>query len=264
VSWLPSSCSSSLPCRTLLAAAVSSVLIAQALSRPQFAVASVKPNNTGCCTSGGVGNGTGGGRNVTLKNLIGTAYQVQQFQIAGGPGWVGSDRFDVEGKSEDPKASFADLRLMLQSLLEERFKLKVRREERSGTVYALVVAKRGPKLKLAADQDSPDVNGPSKDGIPARGNVRFATGSLSGYAVPLSRLAYFLSQRMDRLVIDKTGLSGRFDVSVSWIPGPGENPLDPGGNELPPVTNEQGPTIFTALEEQLGLRLTSAEPRLIR
>src|SRR5689334_4369431 len=90
--------------------------------RPEFAVASIKPNTTGCCVSGGVGNGGSRNRDVTLKMLIGTAYRVQEFQISGGPGWMGSDRFDVEGKAEDPKADFNQLRSMLQSLLEDRFK----------------------------------------------------------------------------------------------------------------------------------------------
>ena len=92
-----------------------------AVARPEFAVTSVKPNKTGCCVVGGVGNGGGGGRNVTLKFLL--AYRLQQFQIAGGPKWIDSDWFDVEGKAEDPKANFDQLRLMLQSLLEDRFKL---------------------------------------------------------------------------------------------------------------------------------------------
>ena len=114
---------------------------------PKFAVTSVKPNNTNCCEEGGVGNGKGGGKNVTLKALIGVAYQVQQFQVSGGPSWIGSDRFDVEGKAEDVKTDFAQLRLMLQSLLADRFQLQIHRETKQSPIYALVVAKGGPKIK---------------------------------------------------------------------------------------------------------------------
>lgn len=131
-----------------------------ATARPEFAVTSVKPNHTGCCTSGGVGNGQGGGKNVTLKELIGFTYRIQQFQISGGPRWIGSDRFDVEGKAEDPKADYDQLRLMLRSLFEDRFKLKVHRETKLSAVYALVVGNGGSKLKLSRDQSPENVDGP--------------------------------------------------------------------------------------------------------
>src|SRR5580765_1507600 len=139
-------------------------------ARPEFAVTSVKPNHTGSCTSGGVGNGAGGGKNVTLKELIGFTYRVQQFQISGGPRWIGSDLFDIEGKAEDPKADFDQLRLMLRSLFEDRFKLKLHRETRQSPIYALVVSKGGPRIKLSSDQVSPQVDGPAPPGAgPNRG-----------------------------------------------------------------------------------------------
>lgn len=97
---------------------------------PKFDLSSVKPNVSGCCTSGGFGNGQGGGRNVTLKFLIASAYNVQEFQISGGPGWIGSDRFDVEGRTEDRYTDPDRLRLMLQSLLEDQFLLKLHWEAR--------------------------------------------------------------------------------------------------------------------------------------
>jgi uncharacterized protein (TIGR03435 family) len=98
-------------------------------ARPEFAVTSVKPNHTGCCTTWGAGNrgGGGGGKNVTLKELMGFAYRLQQFQISGGPRWINSERFDIEGKAENPNLDFDQVRLMLQSLFEDRFKLKVHR-----------------------------------------------------------------------------------------------------------------------------------------
>jgi uncharacterized protein (TIGR03435 family) len=240
------------------------------VTRPQFAVASVKPNKTGCCMVGGVGNGAGGGRDVTLKFLLAFAYRLQQFQIFGGPKWIGSDRFDVEGKAEDPKADYDQLRLMLQSLLQDRFKLKLHRETKESPVYALVVAKGGPKLKMSSDQISPDVNGPVPPGAgPNRGGIRGGEGNLIGNAVTLPWFATSLSQRVDRLVIDKTNLAGRFDIQLRWAPGPGESLLDSGGNRIPTAiidmngqtltADPSGPSIFSAIQEQLGLKLESAK-----
>jgi bla regulator protein blaR1 len=239
-------------------------------ARPEFAVTSVKPNKTGCCVVGGVGNGGGGGRDVTLKFLLAFAYRLQQFQISGGPKWMDSDRFDVEGKADDPKASFDQLRLMLQSLLEDRFKLKLHRETKESRVYALVVGKGGPKIKLSSDQLSPDVNGPAPPGAgPNRGAIRGGEGILVGNAVTLSWFAASLSPRVNRLIIDKTNLAGRFDIRLRWAPGPAELPFDSAGNKIPRTIidmngvtvgpDSSGPSIFSAIQEQLGLKLESAK-----
>jgi bla regulator protein blaR1 len=242
-------------------------------ARPEFALTSVKPNKTGCCVEGGVGNGGGGGRDVTLKFLLAFAYRLQKFQISGGPKWIDSDRFDVEGKADDPKASFDQLRLMLQSLLEDRFKLKLHRETKESRVYALVVGKGGPKIKLSSDQISPDVNGPAPRGAgPNRGAIRGGEGILVGNAVTLSWFATSLSQRVDRLVIDKTNLTGRFDIRLRWAPGPAEPLFDSAGNRIPQTIldmngvtvgpDPSGPSIFSAIQEQLGLKLESARAPL--
>ena len=225
--------------------------------RPSFEVASIKPSKTNTGVTVGVGSGQGGGRNVTLKMLIAAAYRVQEFEIVGGPRWISSDRFDVEGKAEDPKADPDQLRLMLQSLLEDRFQLKLHRENKEAPIYALVVAKDGPKIKRAPDQVSPPVSGPAQQGAgPIRGAIRIGGGSLVGNAVTLSLFTRLLSQRLDRAVVDKTNLDGRFDIRLYWTPDVGEVALDPGGNPLPPA-NDTGPSIFTAIQEQLGLRLES-------
>ena len=125
----------------ILAVVLPAWLLSQtgATMRPTFAVTSVKPNHMDCCTSGGVGDGGSVNRHVTLKGLIGTAYRLQGFRIAGGPGWIDTERYDVDGKTDDPKADFDQLRLMLRSLLEDRFGLKAHRETRTTAVYALVV-----------------------------------------------------------------------------------------------------------------------------
>jgi uncharacterized protein (TIGR03435 family) len=234
-------------------------------ARPEFAVTSVKPNHTGCCTSGGVGNGQGGGKNVTLKELIAFTYRIQQFQISGGPRWIGSDRFDVEGKAEDPKADFDQLRLMLRSLFEDRFKLKVHRETKESPAYALVVGKGGVKIKLSWDQSPQNVDGPAPPGAgPNHGAIRIGVGNLVGNAVTLSWFASMLSPRLDRLIIDKTNLAGRFDIRLQWAPSAAEDLfgvpteiIDMNGVTVRP--DPSGPSIFSAIQEQLGLRLESAK-----
>jgi uncharacterized protein (TIGR03435 family) len=219
----------------------------------------VKPNKKNCCYSGGANNGQAGAKNSTLKALISLAYKVQEFQIVGGPGWIGSDRFDVEGRTEDKTADPDRLRLMLRSLLEDRFRLKLHMETREAPMYALMVAKGGLKIKLAADQISAEVNGPSKPGAgPNHGAIRFGPGTMMGNAANWSLFVRFLSQRLDRPVVDRTGLSGRYDFLLQWTPEVGEARVDPGGNPLP-AADTTGSSIFSAVQEQLGLRLESAK-----
>jgi uncharacterized protein (TIGR03435 family) len=228
-----------------------------ATARPSFSVTSVKPNHMDCCTSGGVGDGGSVNRHVTLKGLIGTAYRIQGFRISGGPGWIDTERYDVDGKADDPKADFDQLRLMLRSLLEDRFGLKVHRETRTTAVYALVVDKNGPKIKPSADQLSPDVHGPSAPGsaLPNHGALRFGPGSVIGNAVQLSFFCSgFLSDATERVVIDRTKLTGRYDIKLHWAPD--ESAANSLGNSN---AGDSGPSIFTAVLEQLGLRLESTK-----
>jgi|HubBroStandDraft_6_1064221.scaffolds.fasta_scaffold89428_2 uncharacterized protein (TIGR03435 family) len=230
----------------------------QAIARLEFDVASIKPNHATGGATFGAGAGRAGGRNVTLKTLIALAYRIQEFQITGGPSWVGSDHFDVDGRA-DPKFDPDQMRLMLQSLMADRFQLKFHRETKQSSVYALVVGKGGPKIRLVADQQSPDVNGPSQPGAgPNRGAFRFGGGSLIGNAVTLPLFVRFLSQRLDGAIIDKTNLTGRFNIQLQWTPSAGEMPYDPGGNILPPA-DSSGPSVFVAIQEQLGLRLESTK-----
>ena len=231
---------------------------AQSSAPPVFDVASIKPNITGCCPSFGFSQRGTVDTDVSLRKLIALAYRLQDFEVYGGPRWVDADHFDVEGITKDTKASPDRARLMLQSLLAERFRLKVHRETRQLPVYALVIDKRGPKIKLSADQISPTVNGPSQPGAgPNHGAFKFGAGSMIGNAVGLSLLAGLLSQHLDRRVIDRTGLEGRFDIQLRWTPGQGEAPFDPGGNLVPAVADFSGSSIFTAIQEQLGLKLES-------
>jgi uncharacterized protein (TIGR03435 family) len=250
-----SSVSAVLACAGTLASVAAQ---SQSAGRPEFAVASIKANHSIGGATFGAGNGGGGGRNVTLKALMAFAYRVQEFQISGGPGWIGSERFDVQSKAEDPRASFDQLRLLLQSLVADRFQVKFHRETKVLPIYALVVAKGGAKVRLSEDQQSPEVNGPAPPGSgPNRGAVRIGAGSLTGNAVTMSLFTRFLSQRLDRTILDRTKLAGRFDIQLQWTPGPGEMPYGPSGDLLA-AAESSGASVFVAIQEQLGLKLEPA------
>lgn len=207
---------------------------------------------------------------TTLKMLITQAYDVREFQVTGGPGWVNTDRWDVMAKSErtassdntpeDPRKMTDEqrktvgdqMRERLRSLLAERFQLTLRRETKEEPVYALVVAKGGPKLK---ESEAKETRGPG-------GMMRMGRGQLSGQGVPLDMLARTLSNQLGRPVVDKTGLKGNFDFSLQWTPDPGQSGTPfggppPAGADAPPPPDPNGPSVFTALQEQLGLRLES-------
>jgi uncharacterized protein (TIGR03435 family) len=231
---------------------------AQTPPRPEFEVASIRPSKAVGGGSMGAGVGSASEHNVSLKSLMVVAYRIQDFQISGGPGWTDSDRFDVEAKAADRNATPDQVRLMLQSLLEDRFKLKLHRETRESSVYALVVDKGGLKMKLSADQTSEEVNGPSPpEAGPNRGAIRYGKGSLIGNAVTMTLFTRMLSGSLDRTIVDRTNLTGRFDFQLQWTPGPGEASFDPVGNQLPPAADSSGISIFTAIQEQLGLKLES-------
>lgn len=123
-----------------------------------------------------------------------------------------------------------------------------------------MVDKRGLKMKLSADQSPEVVNGPAQaGGGPGHGAIRILAGSLWGNAVKMPLVIRFLSQRLDRTVVDKTNLTGRIDLQLQWTPGVGETPLSPGGDLLPPPADSPGVSVFTAIQEQLGLKLEPAK-----
>ena len=140
------------------------------------------------------------------------------------------------------------MRLMLQSLLSDRFKLSVHWENKEEQVYELVIAKGGPKLKEAgANANTP--------------RMQVALGHFIGTAESLSLLARNLSQRLGRSVIDKTGLTGKYDFELTYTPETGLNSVvgQPPAQGAPPLPEPNGPSIFAALEEQLGLKLQSTK-----
>jgi uncharacterized protein (TIGR03435 family) len=189
-----------------------------------------------------------------LLALIATAYELRDFQIFNGPDWIGSDRFDVTAKFDAPvdlskmdeagrKAWVQRLTQSRQSLLADRFRLKCHTETKELTVYELVVAKGGPKFKET--KEDADTN--KYFGIRAAPQ---RTRQLAGKDATMDGLAVLLSSEVSHVVVDKTGLAGKYDLNAEWV-------QDAGAAQS--ADEPSGLTIFTALEEQLGLKLQAAK-----
>jgi len=243
-------------------------LLPQGSDKPSFEVASIKPNNSG---DNRVMFRANGGRftvaGATAKMLIQQAYRVRDFQLSGGPAWLGSDRFDIEAKPENVSDMTPErMPLMLQNLLVERFQLKTHKETKELPIYELVVAKDGPKLKSVPEPPRPAPGTPpgpppSPGGPMPPGAFRIGRGEMMGSAIPFENFIQSLSSMLGRTVVNKTGLTGFFDVQMHWAPDPGETgPFGPvPGVQPPPPADPAGPSIFTALQEQAGLRLESSK-----
>lgn len=223
-------------------------------ARPEFEVTSVRVNTTGLPSGSlsGTDRARFSARNVTVNLLIRLAWQVREYQILGGPAWLNSDRFDIAATSLD-EVENDQMMLMLQKLLEDRFKLTTRHETRELPVYALVAAKGGPKLHAGECVDIDRLSSSPVSSVPC-GHIRIFTNGLDGQtSMPL--LINPLSDMLARPVIDETRFMGPFDVHLRWTPD-GSTPGDHSGDSLP-ATDGSDPSFFTALEEQLGLKLES-------
>ncbi len=246
---------------------------------PVFEVASVKPNKSdGDFIRFGM---QPGGRfiaqNAPLRELIRFAYNVQWFQIEGGPAWMSSDRFDVTAKAEGEIAPVGPgqtgpIQLMMQSLLEDRFKLKVHRETKEMPIYALVLARSDGRLGPQIEPSTVDCAaqrgrgagpaggrggpppGPRKPGERPQCGMSMGPASVAAGDVSIQQFLQALSGRFNRVVLDKTGLTGRYSFNLEFTP----DQAPPGGFQLngaPVSINPDGPSLFTALQEQLGLKL---------
>jgi uncharacterized protein (TIGR03435 family) len=227
----------------IIAALLLSLTVIAGAQNPslKFDVASIKPAASG---RPGMSIQTEPGRfkaiNATVSFLIQYAYNIRDFQLSGGPGWMGSDTFDIDATGEN--ADYRQFPLMMGSLLADRFQLKFHRETRTLPVYDLVVAKDGPKLKSAS--------------ATATGGTRNSSGQITISKGTVAGLASLLSNILGRKVLDKTGLTGDYDMALKWTPDDYQPPpLRP--NAPPPDPNS--PSIFTALQEQLGLKLESSK-----
>jgi uncharacterized protein (TIGR03435 family) len=219
------------------------------LPQASFEVASVKRGDPNATTVRV--NIAPGGRftatNATVKMLIRQAFDLPDNQISGGPKWLDSENYDIEAKMAGDaaiptgQAGGAQIRTMLRSLLIERFGLVVHREAKEEPVFQLIVAKGGSKLKATE----------VREGEPQ--GLRLGIGRLTGMAASMPMLASNLSRQLGRPVLDKTGLNGFYDFILDYT-------LDPG---TPPVVDEPNaadlslPSVFTALQKQLGLKLES-------
>jgi uncharacterized protein (TIGR03435 family) len=201
-----------------------------------FEVASVKPNHsvTGNSSIKTAPGGRFTAENVSPRALIQLAFGIRDFQLAGGPGWIGTEKYDVVAKTGGPKEMSSDeeLKPPLQALLVDRFMLRFHRQTKQLPVYALVVAGGRPKLTAnTATSATPSTS------ISSGGDKLKMEATKSSMA----RLCNILGRQLDRTVIDKTGLKGEFDFNLEWAPDQ--------------VVDSSGPSIFAALQEQLGLKL---------
>src|SRR5678816_3586830 len=213
--------------------------------------------------------------NLPLRQLITFAYQIQSFQLQGGPDWIASDRFDILGKPtrEVPgTGAFFDgqepMKMMLRTLLADRFKLVMHKETKELPIFELVLARQdgklGPQLRpaavdcaaraAAARAGTPPPPSPGPPG-PGSCGININPVRLSGGGATLTMLAGILEGPAQRLVVDRTGLTGNWDLEVKYTP---ERSQLPPGVEPPVPIDWNGPSLFTALEEQLGLKLRPA------
>jgi uncharacterized protein (TIGR03435 family) len=237
---------------------------------PAFEVVSVKPNKSDSGMIRIMAKPDGyAGSNLSLKMLVQSAYGIREDLISGAPSWADSARFDIDAKVAGSdvdalkKLSPEQRRLLLQPLLADRFKLKIHTETKQLPVYEIVLAKGGSKLKEATAGDTYANGIKGHDGAGGGGMMRFGPGQLTAQAVPLTSLANMLSQQLHRTVLDKTGLTGKYDLELTWTPEQGADPMFKGAEGSPQrgdaAPDSSGPSIFTALQEQLGLKLQSAK-----
>jgi len=229
-----------------------------------FEVASIKPNTSGETGIGAPGDGAVNGRyrvtNTTVRDLMRQAFQRwRDDEIIGGPSWLDTERWDIVAKADLPTSSIMP---RVRTLLSDRFKLVTHHETRERPIFALVVARNdgrlGPNLRA-----SDCVTGLKPDGT--RCGLRIGVGTFVGSSVAMRTLVDgLLTSAVQRTVVDRTGLSGNYDVDLHWTP---ENIPEraAGTSHDQPVTvngasvDPNGPSLFTALQEQLGLKLESTK-----
>jgi uncharacterized protein (TIGR03435 family) len=240
-------------------------VVAQAVP-PTFEVASVKPHDPANPRTMMVADASGRftAVGIPVVMLIRTTYNLQDDQVVGGPDWLRSARFDITAKAADGTSPTA-LGPMLQALLADRFQLSSHRETRELPVYAAVRARTdghpGPRLVAnACVWDFTKPPAPSKPGETRCGNISEGFGRMSLNAMPIPVFLQYLAPKVNRVIVDRTSLTGNFDIELQWTPdnlpprqpgAPADQPIRVNGEAIDP----NGPSLFTALQEQLGLKL---------
>jgi uncharacterized protein (TIGR03435 family) len=252
------SCAAVLSILSGMLAAVPGEVAAQIANPPTYDVASIKPSKASDETTLLFRPGAFSAKGMTLKSLLKEAYGIQDDQISGAPKWVSTQTYDIEAKVDGvdaatlEKLSEDQFKGMFRSFLRDRFQLKVHWETKELPVLALVVAKGGPKLQQAKPGDTyPDgIKGP--DGKPAghAGMLMWGRGRLTGQGIPIGNLVPPLTQELGRIVEDKTGLTGNYDIELRWT-------TDDAAPDSRSASDSPGPSLFTAMQEQLGLKLES-------
>jgi bla regulator protein BlaR1 len=249
-----------------------------AVRTPEFEVTSIKPSQSGKDTERRISFMPDGfsATGITLQMLIRVAYEVQDFQISGAPTWLNTEQYDVSAKTDKSVAdelqklssdqhNRESLR-MLQALLADRFRLTLHRETKEQLpVYALVIAKNGPKLHEVKPSDADaetTIKLPNGIVVPFRpGQQAILVNQILGKELPITNLVEMLSSQLGRTVVDKTGLTGKYDWNLQWTPEPASSPMFKGaedgqtGTDNAVRSESAGPSIFAAIQEQLGLKL---------
>lgn len=240
----------------LAMAATATGLTAQSPDTPRFEVTSVRQNTLDDGVSFDEIKGNRFAlRGYSLGRMIRTAYQVQEFQVVGGPEWVDVDRFDVQATFPEGTPP-GQANVMLRALLADRFKLAVHTETRERPVFALVTARgdgrAGPGLRASTIDCAAKGAQPCSMSM-GPGFIRIRGRTMADFTTLLSRLS-LTGSSLNRLIINRTGLEGRYDAELKFTP----DVVPPPGLPLPagfPAIDPNGPSIFTALQEQLGLKL---------
>jgi uncharacterized protein (TIGR03435 family) len=247
------------------------------VDKPKFEVASVRENTAddGKIMIGIQPGGRFNAVNVPLWDLIRQAYGLQRSQIIDAPDWTETARFDIIAKAEGdiprmtPGAPAGALNFMLQDLLEERFKLRAHRETREMPIYALTAARPDRKLGAGLRASTADcaamrgrggrgmAAGPQLQGERPACGMRMAPNQILAGGVSMAQLSQVLSQLSQRSVVDRTGLEGNFDIDLTFTPERLPQGAPPPGAPPLPAIDPNGPSLFTAVQEQLGLKLES-------
>ena len=221
-------------------------------AHPGFEVATIKPSNVDePDTSGGEMGHRVVMSKTTVRFLIAFAYDLHEKQIIDGPAWIASEKFDFNGVSDTPgDPNLQQLKSMFQKLLVDRFALTFRREQREMPAYVFTVAKDGPKLEKSKDDSHGMPSLLMQPGFPK-------VAALQGRNLSITEFAQLMqSGILDRPVVDTTGLAGKYDFLLKWTPD--ESQFTQAGAKLPPPdASADAPNLFTATQEQLGLKLTA-------